>query len=256
MGFENTLTALYEHPENAPAHRLHHRLSPGLCEAAHDNLHPDVIFSRRLGHQGCFVYAPGYVAGILQRSPTADSMAISAHGGCIAVHHADSYLAPIVDDMAEIGIQVWQGSCRKTTSALQRHLGGKIGAHGRHRRSHMSRSDATPEEIRSYTEGHPVCLCARGPFHPSITYGLPRAPSILISTGISMRPSMPTTPGSTCRPLTCRCPGAVLPRKKQERLPQRSRRRPVTFFPPWPEFSSGASRRRCWLLRSRPFPWA
>lgn len=35
--------------------------------------------------------------------------------GVIAIHHADSYLVPIVDDMAEIGIQVWQGTLPETT---------------------------------------------------------------------------------------------------------------------------------------------
>lgn len=29
-------------------------------------------------------------------------------------NHADSYLVPIVEDMAEIGIQVWQVDCRRT----------------------------------------------------------------------------------------------------------------------------------------------
>lgn len=35
--------------------------------------------------------------------------------GVIAIHHADSYLVPIVNDMAEIGIQVWQGTLPETT---------------------------------------------------------------------------------------------------------------------------------------------
>lgn len=175
---------------------------------------------------------------------------------CIAVHHADSYLVPIVDDMAEIGIQVWQGVLPENDiPALQRHLGGKLVLMGGIGSSHRPRRRHAGGDTLLH-RGHPVRLCARGPLHPLHHLRPPRRPSILISTGISMRPSMPTTPGSTCRPLTCRrCPGVVLPRKKQERLPQRSRRRPATFFPSWPEFSSGASRRRCWLLRSRPFPW-
>ena len=47
--------------------------------------------------------------------------------GVIAIHHADSYLVPIVDDMAEIGIQVWQGTLPENDiPALQRHLSGKL----------------------------------------------------------------------------------------------------------------------------------
>lgn len=95
--------------------------------------------------------------------------------GCIAVHHADSYLAPIVDDMAEIGIQVWQGVLPENDiPALQRHLGGKLvlmGGIG----AAIDRADATPEEIRAYTEDT-LCACAPGGhFIPSITYGLPGA---------------------------------------------------------------------------------
>ncbi|HCO50893.1 MAG TPA: hypothetical protein DIT21_05690, partial [Oscillibacter sp.] len=58
--------------------------------------------------------------------------------------------------------------------ALQRHLGGKLvlmGGIG----AAIDRADATPEEIRSYTEDT-LCACAPGGhFIPSITYGLPGA---------------------------------------------------------------------------------
>ena len=95
--------------------------------------------------------------------------------GCIAIHHADSYLVPIVDDMAEIGIQVWQGVLPENDiPALQRHLQGKLvlmGGIG----AAIDRSDATAEEVCDYTRRTLRACCPGGHFIPSITYGLPGA---------------------------------------------------------------------------------
>ena len=95
--------------------------------------------------------------------------------GCIAIHHADSYLVPIVDDMAEIGIQVWQGTLPENDiPALQRHLKGKLvlmGGIG----AAIDRADATPEKILAYARNTLDTCCAGGHFIPSITYGLPGA---------------------------------------------------------------------------------
>ena len=52
---------------------------------------------------------PGHVARVLLRSPTAASTASIRSRGVIAIHHGDAYLADIVEDMAEIGVQCWQG---------------------------------------------------------------------------------------------------------------------------------------------------
>ena len=42
-------------------------------------------------------------------------------------NHADSYLVPIVEDMAEIGIQVWQGVLPENDiPALQQKLHGRL----------------------------------------------------------------------------------------------------------------------------------
>jgi len=47
--------------------------------------------------------------------------------GIITIHHADSFLEPIVPDMAEIGIDVWQGTLPQNDIArLQKQLAGKM----------------------------------------------------------------------------------------------------------------------------------
>ena len=87
----------------------------------------------------------------------------------------DAYLADIVDDMAEIGIQVWQGTLPENNiPALQKHLRGRLvlmGGMG----AAIDRADATPEEITAYAEKTLRDCCPGGHFIPSITYGLPGA---------------------------------------------------------------------------------
>ena len=86
--------------------------------------------------------------------------------GVIAVHHGDSYLAPIVEDMAEIGIQVWQGVLPENDiPALQKRLGGRMvlmGGIG----AAVDRPDAGEQEIRRYVRGGARELRPGRPLHP------------------------------------------------------------------------------------------
>ena len=77
--------------------------------------------------------------------------------------------------MAEIGIQVWQGTLPENNiPALQKHLKGRLvlmGGMG----AAIDRADATPEEITAYADKTLRDCCPGGHFIPSITYGLPGA---------------------------------------------------------------------------------
>ena len=176
MGFENTLTALYEHPDEM--HRLidyitDYRLS--YVKLLIDNLHPDVIFSHDdWGTKDALFMHPDMWRAFF-KEPYRRFYGYIRSRGCIAIHHADSYLVPIVDDMAEIGIQVWQGVLPENDiPALQRHLQGKLvlmGGIG----AAIDRSDATAGEVCDYTRRTLRACCPGGHFIPSITYGLPGA---------------------------------------------------------------------------------
>ena len=176
MGFENTLTALYEHPDEM--HRLIEYITDyrlGYVKLLIDNLHPDVIFSHDdWGTKDALFMHPDMWRAFF-KEPYRRFYGYIRSRGCIAVHHADSYLAPIVDDMAEIGIQVWQGVLPENDiPALQRHLRGRLvlmGGIG----AAIDRADAAPEEIRAYTEDTLRACVPGGHFIPSITYGVPGA---------------------------------------------------------------------------------
>ena len=174
MGFENTLTALYEHPDEM--HRLIDYITDyrlGYVKLLIDNLHPDVIFSHDdWGTKDALFMHPDMWRAFF-KEPYRRFYGYIRSRGCIAIHHADSYLVPIVDDMAEIGIQVWQGVLPENDiPALQRHLQGKLvlmGGIG----AAIDRSDATAEEVCDYTRRTLRTCCPGGHFIPSITYGLP-----------------------------------------------------------------------------------
>ena len=176
MGFENTLTALYEHPDEM--HRLIDYITDyrlGYVKLLIDNLHPDVIFSHDdWGTKDALFMHPDMWRAFF-KEPYRRFYGYIRSRGCIAIHHADSYLVPIVDDMAEIGIQVWQGVLPENDiPALQRHLQGKLvlmGGIG----AAIDRSDATAEEVCDYTRRTLRTCCPGGRFIPSITYGLPGA---------------------------------------------------------------------------------
>lgn len=176
MGFENTLTALYEHPEEM--HRLidyiaDYRLR--YVQLLIDNLQPDVIFSHDdWGTKDALFMHPDVWREFF-KEPYRRFYGYIRSRGCIAIHHADSFLVPIVDDMAEIGIQVWQGTLPENNiPALQQHLNGRLvlmGGMG----AAIDRADASPEDILSYARSTLHTCCPGGHFIPSITYGLPGA---------------------------------------------------------------------------------
>lgn len=176
MGFEDTLTALYEHPDEM--HELieyitEYRLA--YVKLLIDNLQPDVIFSHDdWGTKDALFMKPDMWREFF-KEPYRRFYGYIRSRGCIAIHHADSFLAPIVDDMVEIGIQVWQGTLPENNiPALQKHLKGRLvlmGGMG----AAIDRADAQPEEILAYAQNTLRTCCPGGHFIPSITYGVPGA---------------------------------------------------------------------------------
>ena len=173
MGFEDTLTNLYAHPDEMHAlidYITEYRLT--YVRMLIDNLQPDVIFSHDdWGTKNALFMKPEMWREFF-KEPYRRFYGYIRSRGVIAIHHADSYLVPIVDDMAEIGIQVWQGVLPENDiPALQRHLNGRLTLMGGFGAA-IDRKDAAPEEILTYARGVLRHDCPGGHFIPSITYGL------------------------------------------------------------------------------------
>lgn len=174
MGFEDTLTAFYEHPQEM--HELidcifNVRLTHAKLLV--ENLHPDAVLSHDDWGTKESLFMSPEIWREFYKEPYRKFYGYFRDNGVIAIHHADSYLAPIVEDMAEIGIQIWQGVLPENNiPELQRRLNGSMvlmgGVGGA-----IDRPDATEEEIRTYVRNVLEECCPGGHFIPCITYGLP-----------------------------------------------------------------------------------
>lgn len=171
--FADVLTYLYEYPKEM--HDLidcilQYRLE--YVKLLIDGLHPEVIFSHDdWGAKDALFFKPEMWREFF-KEPYRQFYGYIRSRGVIAIHHADSYLVPILDDMAEIGIQVWQGALPENDIPKQlRRLNGKLVLMGGIGAS-IDRADATEEEIRTYVRRTLRENCPEGHYIPSITYGL------------------------------------------------------------------------------------
>ena len=173
MGFEDTLTNLYEHPQEM--HELIDYITDyriRFVKMLIDNLQPDLIFSHDdWGTKDALFMKPEMWREFF-KEPYRRFYGYIRSRGVIALHHADSYLVPIVEDMVELGIQVWQGVLPENDiPALQRQLKGRMvlmGGIG----AAIDRPDATESEVRSYVGQALEAYCPGGHYIPSITYGM------------------------------------------------------------------------------------
>ncbi|MBQ1319633.1 MAG: cobalamin-dependent protein [Solobacterium sp.] len=173
MGFEDTLTSLYEYPDEM--HELIDYIADYRIEYAKmliDRLHPDVVFTHDdWGTKEALFMKPEMWREFF-KEPYRRFYGAMRERGVITVHHADSYLVPIVEDMAEIGIQVWQGVLPENNiPELQKLLKGRMvlmGGIG----AAIDREDASEAEIREYVQKTLAANCPGGHYIPSITYGL------------------------------------------------------------------------------------
>ena len=174
MGFEDTLTNLYEHPDEM--HELIETITEyriGYARQLIDGLRPEAILSHDdWGTKNALFMKPEMWREFF-KEPYRRFYGYIRSRGVIAIHHADSYLVPIIDDMAEIGIQVWQGVLPENDiPALQRHLNGRMTLMGGFGAA-IDRADALPQEILDYAGETLRLCCPGGHFIPCITYGTP-----------------------------------------------------------------------------------
>ena len=92
--------------------------------------------------------------------------------GVVIIHHCDSFCEPIIEDMVDLHIDVWQGVLpQNDIPKLQKILNGRMTLMGGIDAAIVDREDSTEEEIR--TEVRRACdqYAAGGHFIPCITYG-------------------------------------------------------------------------------------
>lgn len=175
MGFEDTLANLLIEPE-AMAELIDAvgNFRYQYLKLLVDNLKPDMILSHDdWGSKHSLFMSPPVWREMIKPQYTKIYGYAKEHGVKI-MHHSDSFLEPIVEDMVDIGIDIWQGALpQNDIPKVQRQLGGRMALMGGIDAAIVDRIDSTEEEIRTETRRVLEAYCPNGNFIPCITYGGP-----------------------------------------------------------------------------------
>ena len=174
MTFEDTLVNLLAEPDDM------HDLIDTICEyrltymkMIVENLHPDVICSHDdWGAKTSLFMSPDTWRSFF-KEPYRKLYSYLHENNVIVIHHGDSFMEPLAEDMAEIGIDIWQGVLpTNDIESLSKKLNGKMALMGGID-SIIDRADATEEEIRAETRRACEAYGHLKGFIPSMTYGGP-----------------------------------------------------------------------------------
>ncbi len=176
MGFEEALMNLYEEPEAM------HDLLDALLEVRMSyvrqlakHMHPEVIINHDdFGNKKNLFMSPSVWQEFFKERYR-KLYSYMQELGIIVVHHADCYCASIAGEMAEMGVQVWQGVIPDNDiPALQKQLAGKMVLMGGIDVL-IDKKDWTEEEVRRETRRACTEYGPGGSFIPCLTYGGPKS---------------------------------------------------------------------------------
>ena len=175
MGFEDALMNLLLEPEHMKA--LCHAIGEyrfNYMKLVVDHLKPDIMLTHDdWGGKSALFMKPDMWREFI-KPQYVKTYRYMKEKGVIIMHHADSFLEPIVEDMAELGIDIWQGVLpQNNISAIQKRLNGRMALMGGIDAAVVDRADSTEEEIRRETRRVCEKYASTGHFIPCITYGTP-----------------------------------------------------------------------------------
>lgn len=173
MGFEDTLVNFLLEPDDMmelTAVVAEYRFQ--YAKLLVDNLKPDVILSHDdWGSKRSLFMDPNTWRTFFKDHYKRIYGYMKDHG-VIVMHHADSFCEPIVDDMVDVGIDIWQGVLPENDIVkLQKQLQGKMVLMGGVDAT-IDRADTPEEEIRASVRATCEKYGPGGHFIPSMTYGL------------------------------------------------------------------------------------
>ena len=175
MTFEDTLVNFLLEPEAM------HELIDVICEyrltymkLIVEHLHPDCIMSHDdWGSKNSLFMSPDTWREFIKPQYEKTYKYMKDHG-VIVMHHADSFMEPIVEDMVELGVDIWQGTLPENDIVkLQKQLDGRMTLMGGIDASIVDREDSTEEEIRKEVRRACTQYGPGGHYIPCITYGGP-----------------------------------------------------------------------------------
>lgn len=135
---------------------------------AGETVHPDAIFFQDdWGHKLGMFLPPDLWREMIK--PYQIEIAKAIHEiGALYIHHADCVCQPIVEDMIEIGIDVWQGVIpQNDILEIQRVTGGRLAMQGGFDVPKYDVETSTEEEIRQAVRDMVDTFCPAGRFFPA-----------------------------------------------------------------------------------------
>ena len=142
-----------------------------LREAARQ-FQPDVVFFQDDWGSKQNLFLPPTVWRELIKPLHAEIVATAHECGMLFVHHADCICEPIVEDMVEIGIDIWQGAIpQNDLPAIQERTGGELAIIGGIDAPAVDIEHIGEEEIRAEVRRAIDAYCPAGRFYPSIPSG-------------------------------------------------------------------------------------
>ncbi|MCL2339697.1 MAG: uroporphyrinogen decarboxylase (URO-D) [Actinomycetia bacterium] len=172
LGMEDALVALMVEPDYTDELLdVIFKFRCNYAQALIDHLHPDVILSHDdWGSHDSLFFSPEIWRKFFKERYR-QFYKLWRDAGILVIHHGDSYCEPITLDMAEIGVQIWQGVLPQNNIVkMQKELAGSMVLMGGID-SVIDHADQTEAEIRQETRRACEAYAPGGHFIPSLTYG-------------------------------------------------------------------------------------
>ena len=174
MGMQEALMAYIEYPEEM--YELLGAIKEykiAYIEEMARQVHPDIIFYHDdWGSKQNLFLSPELWRQVIKPHQTVISEAIHDNG-MIYMHHADCICQPIVEDMVEIGIDIWQGAIAQNDIVkIQRITEGKLAMVGGIDGPAIDGDAVSDDRIRAEVRRAIDTYCPAGRFFPSIPNGV------------------------------------------------------------------------------------
>lgn len=174
MGFENALINYLDYPDEMAA--LLRKIADykiAYIKMITEQFQPDIIFYHDdWGSKQNLLLPPPVWRDIIK--PLQKEISETIHDcGIIYMHHADCICQPIVEDMVEIGVDIWQGVIAQNDIVeIQRLTKGKLAMVGGIDGPKVDIENISEEKIRSEVRRAIDTYCPGGRFYPSIPNGI------------------------------------------------------------------------------------
>lgn len=175
LGFEEMFICLYEEPEYLK--ELLDRLGDYRLEVMKtlvENTHTDLVLSHDDWGSKNSLFMSIDMWREFIRPQYEKIYGYLKEQGVIIVHHADCFCEPLVEDMIDLGIDVWQGVVpANNIEAILRKADGRLTLQGGFDSAIYDGIYTTEEQLRAHVREVCMKYGPMGNFIPSITYGGP-----------------------------------------------------------------------------------